>query len=297
MHISSNKRLQSTLTITGIFIGLYFVMRFLPDSECGFLHYEEVVNENGEVEFCATNSAGFIDLVQLDYPAELPMDWDPETNEGSLSLKLDGGRFLLPHELAFTHTERMHLLFIDESLEDYHHIHPQSDDMGRVYSFDFDPKNGGQYTAYAEVVPKRTRRQLIATNVLNVEGNREEKNFYWKTNDTQESLYFELEEVPKELKINQDYRFTLKVRDIEGNKVPLETIMGAKAHMVAFDAEQRGFAHMHPIEDILAEVPDTDMDDLSFLFNVPRKGWYRLFAQVQKNGESIYARFDLEVNK
>ena len=49
MHISSNKRLQSTLTITGIFIGLYFVMRFLPDSECGFLHYEEVVNENGEV--------------------------------------------------------------------------------------------------------------------------------------------------------------------------------------------------------------------------------------------------------
>ena len=27
-----------------------------------------------------------IDLVQLDYPAELPMDWDPETNEGSLSI-------------------------------------------------------------------------------------------------------------------------------------------------------------------------------------------------------------------
>ena len=60
MHISLNKRSQSILIITGIFIILYFVMRFLPDSECGFLHYEEVVNENGEVEFCATNSAGFI---------------------------------------------------------------------------------------------------------------------------------------------------------------------------------------------------------------------------------------------
>ena len=43
--------------------------------------------------------------------------------------------------------------------------------------------------------------------------------------------------------------------------------MGAKAHMVAFDAEQRGFAHMHPIEDI-TEVPDTDMDDLSFFMSV-----------------------------
>ena len=294
MKILINRRRQSVLAITGIFIVLYFVMRFLPDSECGFLHYEEVVNENGEVEYCATNSAGFIDLVQLDYPAELPMKWNSETNEGELSLQLDGGRFLLPHELAFTHTKQMHLLFIDESLEDYHHIHPQSEDMGRVYRFDFSPKNGGKYTAYAEVVPKRTRRQLIATNVLDVDGTVEEKDFYRKTNDIQNSLRFKLEQVPEKLKVNQDYRFKLKVRDVEGNKVPLETIMGAKAHMVAFDAEQLGFAHMHPIEDILVEA--NEVDDLSFLFNVPRKGWYRLFAQVQKNGESIYARFDLEVS-
>jgi hypothetical protein len=294
MKILINRRRQSVLAITGIFIVLYFVMRFLPDSECGFLHYEEVVNENGEVEYCATNSAGFIDLVQLDYPVELPMKWNSETNEGGLSLQLDGGRFLLPHELAFTHTKQMHLLFIDESLEDYHHIHPQSEDMGRVYRFDFGPKNGGKYTAYAEVVPKRTRRQLIATNVLDVDGTVEEKDFYRKTNDIQNSLRFKLEQVPEKLKVNQDYRFKLKVRDVEGNKVPLETIMGAKAHMVAFDAEQRGFAHMHPIEDILVEA--NEVDDLSFLFNVPRKGWYRLFAQVQKSGESIYARFDLEVS-
>ena len=294
MKILINRRRQSVLAITGIFIVLYFVMRFLPSSECGFLHYEEVVNENGEVEYCATNSAGFIDLVQLDYPVELPMKWNSETNEGELSLQLDGGRFLLPHELAFTHTKQMHLLFIDESLEDYHHIHPQSEDMGRVYRFDFGPKNGGKYTAYAEVVPKRTRRQLIATNVLDVEGTVEEKDFYRKTNDIQNSLRFKLEQVPEKLKVNQDYRFKLKVRDVEGNKAPLETIMGAKAHMVAFDAEQRGFAHMHPIEDILVEA--NEVDDLSFLFNVPRKGWYRLFAQVQKNGESIYARFDLEVS-
>ena len=295
MKILINRRRQSVLAITGIFIVLFFVMRFLPDSECGFLHYEEVVNENGEVEYCATNSAGFIDLVQLDYPVELPMKWNSETNEGGLSLQLDGGRFLLPHELAFTHTKQMHLLFIDESLEDYHHIHPQSEDMGRVYRFDFSPKNGGKYTAYAEVVPKRTRRQLIATNVLKVEGPNKIHNFYRKTNDTQSMLNFQLTEVPENLKVNQDYRFTLKVRDTDGNKTSLEAIMGAKAHMVAFDAERRGFAHMHPMEDALNETKEDD--DLSFLFNVPRKGWYRLFAQVQKNGESLYARFDLKVTE
>lgn len=294
MQIKLNKRTQSILIITSIFILLYFLMRFLPDSECGFLHYEEVINENGEVEYCATNSAGFIDLIQLDYPVELPMEWNPETKEGSLSIKLDGGRFLLPHELAFTHTKQIHLLLIDESLEDYHHLHPISEDMGKVFRFNFSPKHGGKYTAYAEVVPKRTKRQLIATNVLPVDGIIKKKDFFHKTSDLRRSLQFELESVPEKLKVNQDYRFKLKVRDTVGNQVDLETIMGAKAHMVAFDAEQRGFAHMHPIEDILVEASETD--DLSFLFNVPRVGWYRLFAQIQKNGEPIYARFDLQVS-
>jgi hypothetical protein len=295
MRIHFNKATKSIMIISGIFIILYFLMRILPDSECGFLHYEEVVNENGEIEYCATNNAGFIDLTQLDYPVELPLEWDPETKEGLLSLKMNGGRFLLPHELAYTHTKQIHLLLIDESLEDYHHIHPQSEEMGKVYRFYFSPKNGGDYRAYAEVVPKRTRRQLIASNDLKVEGPSEVQNFYRKTNDIQGVLNFQLTEVPEKLKVNQDYRFKLKILDNDGNKASLEKIMGAKAHMVAFDAERRGFAHMHPMEDVLIETEEDD--DLSFLFNVPRKGWYRLFAQVQKNGESVYARFDLKVSE
>ena len=167
--------------------------------------------------------------------------------------------------------------------------------MGKVYRFYFSPKNSGDYRAYAEVVPKRTRRQLIASNDLKVEGPSEVQNFYRKTNDIQGVLNFQLTEVPEKLKVNQDYRFKLKILDNDGNKASLEKIMGAKAHMVAFDAERRGFAHMHPMEDVLIETEEDD--DLSFLFNVPRKGWYRLFAQVQKNGESVYARFDLKVSE
>lgn len=279
--------------ITGLFVVLYFLLRILPDSECGFLHYEEVVNADGEIEFCATNSAGFIDLAQLKYPVDLLMEWDAQSKEGTLSLKMDGGHFLLPHELAFTHTQKMHLLLIDESLEDYHHIHPRSEGMDKVFSFEFDPQRSGAYQAYAEVVPKRTRRQLIASDQLAVDGASCEQSFTLKTSDVQAAMQFELLDVPERLKPNQDYRFTLKVRDMEGGRVTLETIMDAKAHMVAFDADRRGFAHMHPLVDPLSE-PEED-EDLSFLFNVPREGWYRLFAQVQKNGTSIYAHFDLKV--
>ena len=293
MRFSLNQTQIKMSAITGLFVLLYFLLRILPDSECGFLHYEEVVNADGEIEFCATNSAGFIDLTQLDYPVDLLMEWDAQSKKGILSLKMNGGHFLLPHELAFTHTEKMHLLLIDESLEDYHHIHPRSEGMDKVYRFDFDPQRSGVYQVYAEVVPKRSRRQLIASNQLSVEGAGREQNFSLKTSDIRAAMQFDLLDVPDRLKPNQDYRFTLKVRDMEGNRVSLETIMDAKAHMVAFDADRRGFAHMHPLVDPLSEPKDDE--DLSFLFNVPRAGWYRVFAQVQKNETSIYAHFDLKV--
>lgn len=293
MPLSLNQTQIKMTLITGLFVLIYFLLRILPDSECGFLHYEEVVNSDGEIEFCATNSAGFIDLTQLNYPVDLLMEWDAQSKEGTISLKMDGGHFLLPHELAYTHTQKIHLLLIDESLEDYHHIHPRSEGMDSVFHFEFDPERSGAYQAYAEVVPKRTRRQLIASEQLVIEGVRSEQSFAVKTSDVQSAMQFELLEIPERLKPNQDYRFTLKVRDLEGDRVDLETIMDAKAHMVAFDAERRGFAHMHPIVDPLSE-PKAD-EDLSFLFNVPRAGWYRLFAQVQKNGASVYAHFDLKV--
>ncbi len=279
--------------ITAIFVGLFVLMKFLPDSECGFLHYEEVVNENGEVEFCATNSAGFIDLIKLDYPVDLFIEWDRNTNDGTVELKMDGGHFLFPHELAFTHTKMMHLLLIDQSLSDYHHVHPEPLGIDKTFSFKFKPNKPGTYKVFAEVVPKRTRRQLIASGKLETSGKSHAQNFSSKTIDHRGDLKFELDGLPKKLSVNQDYRFILRVRDSSGSYANLEKIMGAKAHMVAFDAERRGFAHMHPIEDPFLDLENNK--DLSFLFNVPRKGWYRIFAQVKRNGQPIYAQFDLLV--
>ena len=75
----------------------------------------------------------------------------------------------------------------------------------------------------------------------------------------------------------------------------LEDIMGAKGHMVAFDAERKGFAHMHPIDNILSPKSTDSDSELAFLFNVPNPGWYRLFSQIQVNGREIFGSFDLKV--
>ena len=291
--MKSRQSRLAILIITLLFIIFYFLMRFIPNSECGFLHYEEKINKNGVAEFCATNSAGFIDLTKLDFPIDLIIDWDPISFKGEISLRMKGGHFLLPHELIYTHTKKIHLLLIDESLSDYHHLHPDFVDLNNKYTFDFRPKNSGHYSVYAEIVPRRTKRQLIASNQLNVEGIPSSQNFNTRYLDLKKDLKFELIGIPDRPKAKKDYKISLNITGVNGTNIELEEIMGAKAHMVVFDSNLKGYAHMHPLS--INSTEDSNNEELQFLFNVPDTGWFRLFAQVQKNGEAVYAHFDIKV--
>lgn len=287
--------------LTLFFTGLYFVLRALPDAQCGFLHYEEIVHPDGTIEYCATNHAGFLDLTRLKYPVEMNISTAGKLakgaeNEVTLELLTPGGMIIAPHELAVTHTEKLHVMVIDPSLEDYHHIHPQPEGIGGKYTFKFTPKRAGAYRAFAEFVPLRTRRQVIATGTLEVAGPEDEISFERQTESVVNGIHFVLNNVPKALRTGIDYRFELDVLTSKGESATLEDIMGAKGHMVAFDAERKGFAHMHPTDNILSPLESTDSDsELAFLFNVPNPGWYRLFSQIQVNGREIFGSFDLKV--
>ncbi|MEM7792491.1 MAG: hypothetical protein AAF546_13895 [Verrucomicrobiota bacterium] len=282
--------------VTAVFVGMYFVLRALPDAECGFLYYEEIVNADGQVEFCATNHAGFLDLTRLEYPVNMGIDSELNSGTGIKAVKLDletkGGMSIAPHELAVTHTEKMHVMLIDPSLEDYHHVHPQPDGIDGEYRFDFKPKKAGEYQVFTEIVPLRTKRQVIATGKIPVEGVPSQAIFNRQTASEVDGLRFELGGAPDTLRTGRDYKLDLDIFNVDGSEAELESIMGAKGHMVAFDAKKTGFAHMHPIDSVLGE---SESDDLAFLFNVPNAGWYRLFAQVQVQGREVFGRFDLYV--
>ena len=261
-----------------------------------FLLYEEVVNADGEIEFCATNHAGFLDLSRLEYPvsAELEVAEDAVPGEElavALVLETNKGHTIAPHELAITHERKMHVMLIDPAMEDYHHVHPEPDGIGGRYTFRFKPAAAGPYRMFAEIVPIRTRRQVIATGEIPVGKSAPAPQFSRQVESVADGLRFRLMDVPEMLKTKRDYRFALEVTAADGSAAALETIMGAKGHMVAFDAAGLGFAHMHPIDSV--QGADDRGAELAFLFNVPNPGWYRLFAQVQVGGQSVYGRFDL----
>ena len=167
--------LVSIAVLSLLFVALYFVLRALPDAQCGFLHYEEIVHPDGTVEFCATNHAGFLDLTRLKYPVEMEISLSGEPTLGvaqevTLELLTSGGMPIAPHELAITHTKQMHVMVVDPSLQDYHHVHPKADGLNGQYTFEFTPDRAGRYQVFTEIVPLRTRRQIIATGAIEVAG-------------------------------------------------------------------------------------------------------------------------------
>lgn len=294
---------RSVALLSILFVGAYFVLRALPDAQCGFLHYEEVVNAEGVIELCATNHAGFLDLTRLKYPVEMEIESrsvsaESATFEVVLELQTSGGMTIAPHELAVTHTKKMHVMVIDSSLEDYHHVHPTPDGLNGRYIFKFTPQKAGDYRVFTEIVPLRSRRQAIATGVIELDGAPAQPDFSRRTVSMVEGVHFELGNVPERLRKGRDYRLDLKVTAVNGAAVELEEIMGAQGHMVAFDAAGKGFAHMHPVDSVVsarAGLSGGESRELAFLFNVPNPGWYRLFAQVRIDGREVFGRFDLRV--
>ena len=299
----------SIAALSAVFVGAYFFLRALPDVECGLLHYIEIVNADGEIELCATNHAGFLDLSRLEYPIKAKLSSVSAIAQGEslrvrLDLKTSGGMSIAPHELAVTHTEKMHVMVIDPSLEDYHHVHPEAVGLDGQYFFDFTPALAGTYKVFTEIVPLRSRRQAIALSELEVPGQSTAPKFKRSMVSLVDGVLFELLKVPDILETGRDYRLQLHISDPAGNPIALETVMGAKGHMVAFDSVGTGFAHMHPVGSVASVrtaglsgdgAIDSSDSDLSFMFNVPNPGWYRLFAQIQVKGEAVFGRFDLKV--
>ena len=300
------KTYLSVALLSGIFVAAYFFLRTLPDAQCGFLHYVEIINEDGEFELCATNHAGFIDLSVFSYPVVTNLVTDGPLQIGvksrvSMHLENSGGMSIAPHELAVTHTEKMHVMVIDPSLEDYHHLHPTPVGLDGEYTFEFEPARSGKYRVFTEVVPMRSRRQAVALSDLQVLGEVKSPEFSASSISVVNGLRFELSGLTDDLRAGRDYRFELDVTDAESSEpAQLETVMDAKGHMVAFDGAGKGFAHMHPLDSVIGarSTPAANLEKdapLAFLFNVPNPGWYRLFAQIQIDGEPVFGRFDLNV--
>jgi hypothetical protein len=207
------------------------------------------------------------------------------------------GEPVLPSDLREVHTQKIHLLIIDQSLTDYHHEHPEAGKTSGEYSFSFTPQKPGPYQVWADVQPYLTGIQEYAPAKISAPTNGEAlSDQVEKLTASVGGLRYKLSFEALPIKAGEPATGKVRILREDGTPVTeLEPVMEAFAHLVAFHADCKTVLHIHPKGTRRLTSNDRGGPELEFQFYSPKPGFYRLFVQTQINGQQSFAPFGLVV--
>lgn len=284
--------------ITVAALALYVGVRLLPTGS-NLNHMDFRVEEKGAIEFCDPSNPQFIPVVAVKSPVALSLRSEaaPALNQPgrfTLTMATASGKPIGPADLLVAHTRKLHLLVIDPTLNDYQHVHPEPGRKDGEWVFELTPSRPGEYLVFADFTPAATGRGLYASASFTVPGAvaRVTRQTNW---DYSAGPYrFELSSLLP-LKAGSPNELKLAVARADGRPVPLAPVMGAFAHLVMFDEERSGFAHLHPDQVDLAQPPDAVKPELTFKVTVPRAGRFVVWSQLEIEGRELFVPFWVDV--
>lgn len=207
------------------------------------------------------------------------------------------GKPLTADQLEVAHTEKIHLLVIDQSMTDYQHLHPVASDKPGEFRFEFAPKFGGVYHIWADLVPKATGKQEYSKTTLKIEGPPATANQSLNTKAEVDGYRFDMTtENNAPLQAGKAIMVKVKVAGPDGRAFSnLEPVMGSFAHMVAFPADLASVTHVHPMGAEPKIAAERGGPELSFHVEPVKPGYQKFFLQVQIGGKDKFAAFGVNV--
>lgn len=214
-----------------------------------------------------------------------------------------GNKPITLNDLAEAHTQRIHLLIIDDNLIDYSHVHPVATTTPGIYQFDWQPTlKNASYRAWADLLPVDTKIQeyviadFSSQKKMKRMGNRIDRRPLFES--TVDGYQFKLSFDKTPLQVGQPVMGKIDIVDAKGRPVhTLEPIMGAYAHIVGFNDDFKTVTHVHP----MGKEPTSEIErggpELQFHIEPNKAGFIKLFAQVQINGKTLFAPFGIPVKK
>jgi len=202
--------------------------------------------------------------------------------------------------LKEVHTQKIHLLIIDDSLTDYSHIHPKATEDKGVYEFEWNPtKANATYRIWADLFPLETNGQEYA--IADLTASKQPKAEIDRTVSMQSTvgeMTFKLTFDTPDLQVGKATMGKIMISDDKGNPVKnLEPIMGAYAHIVGFGDDFKSVVHIHPMGDEPTKATDRGGPELQFHIEPQKAGFIKLFAQVSVEGKELFAPFDIVVKE
>ena len=217
-----------------------------------------------------------------------------------IQLKTRDGKPVPASDLMVMHTEPIHLLIVDPSLDDYHHEHPIATDTPGTYTFSFTPAKNANYRIFADIVPVATATQeyprVDLTGVAPGAVVQTADNTYEVVAG---GLNFRIafpglgSNSPR---AGQVQNMTIAVSETNGQPVQrLEPVMNAFAHLVGFYDDYLTVVHLHPAGEEILRQDVRGGPAMNFKFFPPKAGFVRLYCQVQVDGKMIFAPFNLNI--
>jgi hypothetical protein len=298
-------------------IALFVALRALPTgTNLSHMDFRVDAKNANAIEFCDPLNPQFIPVVAVRSPVTMTIaTLEPaiagKEVQATIVLKTGSGKPVAPDDLLVTHTRKLHVLVADPSLTDYQHVHPEPSDKPGKWVFAFTPRASGTYRVFGDFTPMATGRGLYASVDLNVAGavgqvsdlttrageatrkTSQVKDLTYSTVEREGIAFSLTTTTPPRAGQPIDLSFTMSRRD--GGAVALEPVMGAFAHLVAFDEARSGFAHLHPSEADLLKKPDAMRPVLNFKLTIPRAGRYVIWAQVNLGGSEVFVPFEFPV--
>lgn len=214
-----------------------------------------------------------------------------------LHLHRPGGEPVQLGDLIETHTRKIHLLIVDESLTDYHHEHPRVTETPGDYVFEFTPQKPGPYLVWADLRPLPMGLQEYDQVVIPSPEKPEpiaDRNTRLTANVA--GFRFELVLQQPVIQAGKPADAELKVTQPDGNGfTQLEPVMAAFAHVVGFNEDGKTVLHMHPTGAPVLDESARGGPELPLKIYAVKPGFTRLFAQVQIGGRQVFASFGVTV--
>lgn len=208
---------------------------------------------------------------------------------------LEGNKAITLNQLKEVHTRKIHVLIIDSSLNDYHHIHPVDANGSGDFMFRFTPKKAGSYQMWVDITPAQTNTQVFLMTDLGVSSSqsvvKEETALHSVVGPYEFSL--KLDGQPA---VGQEIMASITVTKNGKPFTGLEPIMGAFAHLVGFSGDHASILHIHPMGKEPGLASDRGGPELTFHIEFKQTGFVKLFAQFRINGQDVYAPFGIWVN-
>lgn len=216
----------------------------------------------------------------------------------NLVVKLDdsNGQPLTLDKLKEVHTQKVHLLVADETLGDYHHLHPVAGKNDGEYVASFVPEKATSYKVWADITPVDGSQKFVSALIKGNEpcsADCVQKDLALSSKEAGLAANLSFE---GKLSAGKAVMGSLAIADEKGNPVKdLQPVMGAFAHIVGFYEDFNSVAHIHPMGEEPTKADQRGGPELKFHFEPERKGFVKLFAQVRRGDKDIFIPFGIEI--